>query len=379
MSTLRITPEYDAALPITAHREEIVNAICDEQVLIIAGETGSGKTTQIPKMCLEAGRAENSLIACTQPRRIAARAMAERVAEELGEPSSHRFAGLVGYRVRFRDFTSPKNRIRFMTDGIMLAELGSKPHMRQYDTVIIDEAHERSLNIDFLLGYLKRLLPRRLDLRLIITSATIDTGKFSRHFDGARIIEVSGRGYPVDIVYRPLGEGDDGVQPGSRDLYQGIAAAVRSLNRHDPAGDVLVFMSGEREIREASDFLARQAFRHTEILPLFGRLSASEQHRVFHPGPERRIILTTNIAETSLTVPRIQFVIDSGFVRISRYAHRSRIQRLPIEPVSQASANQRTGRCGRLGPGMVPPMISLRSIDIFNRPNISPKTLPDFT
>jgi len=351
---------YDPALPITAHRAAIVRAIREQQVLIVAGETGSGKTTQIPKMCLEAGRGDAGLIACTQPRRIAARAMAERVAEELGEPPAqrggNRFDGLVGYRVRFRDFTSTNNRIRFMTDGILLAELAGQPHLKQYDTVIIDEAHERSLNVDFLLGYLKRLLPRRPDLRLIITSATIDTGKFSRHFDDAPVIEVSGRGYPVDIVYRPLGEGEETAEPHkreleSRDLYQGIADAVRLLGRQDPRGDVLVFLSGEREIREASDFLARQSFRTTEILPLFARLSASEQHRVFHPGPDRRIILCTNIAETSLTVPRIRFVIDSGFARISRYAHRSRIQRLPIEPVSQASANQRTGRCGRLGPG----------------------------
>ena len=352
MSRPPIIPEYDPALPITAHRESIVEAIQKNQVLIVAGETGSGKTTQIPKMCLEAGRGAEKLIACTQPRRIAARAMAERVAEELGEPKGHRFQGAVGYRVRFRDFTSDNNRIRFMTDGIMLAELANQPKMHQYDTVIIDEAHERSLNIDFLLGYLKRLLPSRPDLRVIITSATIDTDKFSRHFNDAPVIEVSGRGYPVEIIYRPLGDGGDSNEPSDRDLYKGISDAVKSLNRHDARGDVLVFLSGEREIREASDFLARQSFRHTEVLPLFGRLSASEQHRVFHPGPERRIILATNIAETSLTVPRIKFVVDTGLVRISRYAHRSRIQRLPIEPVSQASANQRAGRCGRLGPGI---------------------------
>jgi len=352
MSSPTIVPQYDPALPITAHRESIVAAIRESQVLIVAGETGSGKTTQIPKLCLEAGRGQKGLIGCTQPRRIAARAMAERVAEELGEPSSHRFQGLVGYRVRFRDFTSGNNRIRFMTDGIMLAELNSQPQLRQYDTIIIDEAHERSLNIDFLLGHLKRLLPKRPDLRVIITSATIDTARFSKHFNDAPIIEVSGRGFPVDIVYRPLGDEADDSEPAGRDLYKAIADAVKRLNREDSLGDVLVFLSGEREIREASEYLTRQAFRHTEILPLFGRLSASEQHRVFHPGPQRRIILATNIAETSLTVPRIRFVIDSGLVRISRYSHRSRIQRLPIEPVSQASANQRAGRCGRLGPGI---------------------------
>ncbi len=357
MSAPARTLDYDPALPITAHREAIIAALSDNQVVIIAGETGSGKTTQIPKICLEAGRGEKGLIGCTQPRRIAARAMAERVAEELGEPPNHRFQGLVGYRVRFRDFTSKNNRIRFMTDGIMLAELSGQPLMRQYDTIIIDEAHERSLNIDFLIGYLKRLLPRRPDLRVIITSATIDTEKFSKHFTDERgkaapVIEVSGRGYPVDIVYRPLGDEADDTEPAGRDLYKAIADAVRCLNRTDPLGDILVFLSGEKEIREASDYLARQGFRDTEVLPLFGRLSASEQHRVFHPGTARRIILATNIAETSLTVPRIRFVIDSGLVRISRYAHRSRIQRLPIEPVSQASANQRAGRCGRLGPGI---------------------------
>ncbi len=374
MSSVPLIPEYDAALPISEHREAIVRAIREHQVLIVAGETGSGKTTQIPKMCLEAGRGENGLIACTQPRRIAARAMAERVAEELGEPAGHRFQGLVGYKVRFRDHTAPNNRIRFMTDGILLAELTSQPTLKQYDTVIIDEAHERSLNIDFLLGNLKRLLPRRPDLRVVITSATIDTAKFSRHFDDAPVIEVSGRGYPVDMVYRPLGDGESAIDPQSRDydgrdLYRGIAEAVRALNRIDARGDILVFLSGEREIREASDFLERQHFRHTEVLPLFARLSASEQHRVFHPGPERRIILSTNIAETSLTVPRIRFVIDSGFARISRYSHRSRIQRLPIEAISQASANQRAGRCGRLGPGTC---VRLYSEEDFN-------SRPEFT
>jgi len=344
-------PTCAADLPITAHRNEILHAIEQHQVVVVAGETGSGKTTQLPKLCLEAGRGTRGLIGCTQPRRIAARAMAERVSEELGTE----LGAAVGYQVRFRDRSSPDGYVKFMTDGILLAESARDRYFDAYDTIIIDEAHERSLNIDFLLGYLRQLLPRRPDLRLIITSATIDTEKFSRHFDDAPVIEVSGRGYPVDVVYQPLaGEGDD-READDRDLYRGIADAVRYLNRIDPMGDTLVFLSGEREIREANEFLQRnlpgRSAAHTEILPLFARLSAAEQRRVFHPGAKRRIILATNVAETSLTVPRIRFVIDSGLARISRYGHRSRIQRLPIEPVSQASADQRAGRCGRLGPG----------------------------
>ncbi len=340
-------PSYDPALPISAHREEILAAIKQHQVLIIAGETGSGKTTQIPKLCLEAGYGTQGFIGCTQPRRIAASAMAARVAEELQSD----LGNLVGFQVRFRERISTHTRIKFMTDGILLAETIHDPTLMAYEVIIIDEAHERSLNIDFLLGYLKTLLPRRPDLKLVVTSATIDTEKFSRHFDSAPVVKVSGRGYPVDIIYQPLdtAEADNGTR--DKDLYQGIADALRRLGKIDPHGDILVFLSGEREIREAGEFLTRQGLHHTEVLPLYGRLSSAEQQRVFHPGSLRRIILTTNVAETSLTVPRIRFVIDSGLVRISRYAHRSRIQRLPIEPVSQASANQRTGRCGRLGPG----------------------------
>ncbi|MGD8681687.1 MAG: ATP-dependent RNA helicase HrpA, partial [Lysobacterales bacterium] len=339
------------SLPITDRKDDIVDAIRGHPVIVVAGETGSGKTTQIPQFCLAADRGVRGLIGCTQPRRIAARAMAERVCEELGVE----LGGAVGYQVRFRDRSSADSYIKFMTDGILLAESMHDRFLDAYDTLIIDEAHERSLNIDFLIGYLKQLLTRRRDLKLIVTSATIDTEKFSRHFDGAPVIQVSGRSYPVDIVYQPLAEESEGEGRGGRDLYQGIADAVRHLNRIDPMGDVLVFLSGEREIREASDFLRRnlagRAGAHTEILPLFARLSAAEQRRVFHPGPERRIILSTNVAETSLTVPRIRFVIDSGLARISRYGHHSRIQRLPIEPISRASANQRSGRCGRLGPG----------------------------
>lgn len=336
-------PSYDPALPITAHREAIIEAIEKHPVVVVAGETGSGKTTQLPKFCLEAGRGLRGLVGCTQPRRIAARAMAARVAEELGQPLGQ----AVGYQVRFREKSSPDGYLKFMTDGILLAEAVKDRRLRRYDTLIIDEAHERSLNIDFLLGYLKRLVKQRPDLRVVITSATIDTEKFARHFDDAPIIEVSGRGYPVDVRYRPLESDRDDP----RDLYRGIVEAVHELDRVDARGDILVFLSGEREIHEARDALGNAGLRHTEVLPLYARLSAAEQQRVFHPGAARRIILATNVAETSLTVPRIRFVIDSGLARISRYAHRSRIQRLPIEPVSRASADQRKGRCGRLGPG----------------------------
>ncbi|MEJ2385487.1 MAG: ATP-dependent RNA helicase HrpA [Xanthomonadales bacterium] len=364
---------YDSALPIAAHRDTIVAAIRANQVIVVAGETGSGKTTQLPKMCLDAGRGQRGLIGCTQPRRIAARAMADRVAEELGQ----QLGQAVGYQVRFRERTSRDGYIKFMTDGILLAEALNDRFLDAYDTIIIDEAHERSLNIDFLLGYLKTLLPKRPDLRVIITSATIDTEKFSRHFSDAPVIEVAGRSYPVDVIYQPVSDDDEAEDAGGRDLYRGIADAVRRLSRIDPMGDILVFLSGEREIREAGDFLRRslggKTAGRTEILPLYARLSAAEQRRVFHPGEARRIILATNVAETSLTVPRIRFVIDSGLVRISRYAHRSRIQRLPIEPVSQASAQQRAGRCGRLGPGTCVRLYSEEDFDArpeFTEPEI---------
>lgn len=341
------TPNFDGALPIHAHRNQVVEMIRTHPVIVLAGETGSGKTTQLPKMCLDAGRGRRGLIGCTQPRRIAARAMAERVAEEL-EVS---LGGVVGYQVRFREQLNPDSHIKFMTDGILLAEATRDRDLNAYDTLIIDEAHERSLNIDFLLGYLRQLLPRRPDLRLIITSATIDTRRFAEHFDDAPVVEVSGRGFPVEMIYQPPVEASDNEDRDSRGLYRGIAEAVRRLERIDRQGDILVFLSGEREIRDAQKYLRRMNPRHTEILPLYARLTGDEQRKVFHPGPQRRIILATNVAETSLTVPRIRFVIDSGTARISRYAHRSRVQRLPIEPISQASANQRAGRCGRLGPG----------------------------
>ncbi len=366
-------PDYDTVLPIVDRREDIIEAIKKHQVVVISGETGSGKTTQIPKMCMQAGRGVRGLIGCTQPRRIAAQAMADRVAEELNTS----LGDVVGYQVRFREKLNRNGVVKFMTDGILLAETTHDRNLNAYDTIIIDEAHERSLNIDFLIGYLKQLQNRRPDLRIIITSATIDTEKFARHFDEAPVIEVSGRGYPVDVEYQPLdedGENGQNAEPvKSRDLYEGVAKAVRRLSRIDGRGDILVFFSGEREIQEAGDYLNRKNFSHTEILPLYARLPVAEQRRVFHPGPARRIILSTNVAETSLTVPRIRFVIDTGFARISRYSHRSRVQRLPIEAISQASANQRLGRCGRLGPGTCIRLYSEADFDLrpeFTEPEI---------
>lgn len=334
--------QYDEVLPITASREDLITAIQKHQVLVVAGDTGSGKSTQLPKLCLEAGRGRRGLIGCTQPRRLAARSVAARVAEEL----QVELGQLVGFQVRFTDRSDENSLIKFMTDGILLAEIPHDRWLDQYDTIIIDEAHERSLNIDFLLGYLKRVLPKRPDLRVIITSATIDTERFAEHFDQAPVFQIEGRTYPVEVRYRPPEE------EGERDMYRSIVSAVEELNKVDARGDILVFLSGEREIREAAEVLRRRQFRHTLIQPLYARLTQKAQMAVFHPGPERRIVLATNVAETSLTVPRIQFVIDTGLARISRYSHRSRIQRLPIEPVSQASANQRKGRCGRLGPGV---------------------------
>ncbi len=364
---------YDPILPIVDRRDDIIAAIKKHQVVVISGETGSGKTTQLPKMCMQAGRGVRGLIGCTQPRRIAAQAMADRVAEELNTP----LGDVVGYQVRFREKLNKDGIIKFMTDGILLAETTHDRNLNAYDTIIIDEAHERSLNIDFLLGYLKQLLKRRPDLRIIITSATIDTEKFAGHFNNAPVIEVSGRSYPVTIEYHPLDEdeatGQIAEQAKSRDLYAGIAKAVHRVSRIDARGDMLVFFSGEREIQEAGDYLKRQNFRHTEILPLYARLPVAEQRRVFHPGTARRIILCTNVAETSLTVPRIRFVIDTGFARISRYSHRSRVQRLPIEAISQASANQRKGRCGRLGPGTCIRLYSEADFDLrpeFTEPEI---------
>ncbi len=329
--------EFDPSLPIAAHADEIADLVAAHQVVVVAGETGSGKTTQLPKICLRLGRRR---IAQTQPRRIAARSVAERIAEELGVPLGE----LVGYQVRFTRQATRRTRVKVMTDGVLLAEIGHDRELRRYDTIIIDEAHERSLNIDFLLGYLKQLLPRRPELRVIITSATIDTARFAEHFGGAPVIEVSGRTYPVEVRYEPLPDED-------ADQADAIGRAVTGLMA-ETAGDVLVFLSGEREIRDADDTLSALGLPDTETLPLYARLSSAEQHRVFAPHPGRRIVLATNVAETSLTVPGIRSVVDAGTARISRYSARTKVQRLPIEPISQASANQRAGRCGRLGPGI---------------------------
>ncbi|WP_431043539.1 ATP-dependent RNA helicase HrpA [Streptomyces sp. P1-3] len=336
---------YPEALPVSQKKDTIRDAIRDHQVVIVAGETGSGKTTQIPKICLELGRGVRGLIGHTQPRRIAARTVAERVAEELSTPLGES----VGWKVRFTDQVSPDTHIKLMTDGILLAEIQTDRELRQYDTIIIDEAHERSLNIDFILGYLAQLLPRRPDLKVVITSATIDPERFSRHFGDAPIVEVSGRTYPVEVRYRPLLE--EGGEDSDRDQITAICDAVDELQAEGP-GDILVFLSGEREIRDTADALNKKQLRHTEVLPLYARLSHAEQHRVFQRHTGRRIVLATNVAETSLTVPGIRYVIDTGMARISRYSYRTKVQRLPIEPVSQASANQRKGRCGRTSDGI---------------------------
>ena len=349
---------YPPDLPISERRDDLVAAISAHQVLVVAGETGSGKSTQLPKLCLEAGRGRKDestgrggWIGHTQPRRIAARSIAERVAEELGSEVGQ----AVGYKVRFNDEVGADTRIKVMTDGILLAEIQRDRDLQKYDTIIIDEAHERSLNIDFLLGYLRQLLPRRPDLKLIITSATIDTARFSEHFDDAPIIEVEGRTHPVDVRYRPLDDPADEHGPTAdrqpRDQVEGICAAVEELRR-EIDGDILVFCSGEREIRDAAAALDDLKLPGTEVFPLFARLSSAEQHRVFERHSGRRIVLATNVAETSLTVPGIRSVIDPGTARISRYSYRTKVQRLPIEEISRASANQRSGRCGRVGPGI---------------------------
>ncbi|WP_425482135.1 ATP-dependent RNA helicase HrpA [Budvicia diplopodorum] len=335
---------YPENLPVSQKKDELLAAIRDHQVVIIAGETGSGKTTQIPKICLELGRGVKGIIGHTQPRRLAARSVASRIAEELDVT----LGSSIGYKVRFNDRMGENTLVKLMTDGILLAEIQQDRFLSRYDTIIIDEAHERSLNIDFILGYLRQLLPKRPDLKVIITSATIDPQRFSRHFNQAPIIEVSGRTYPVEVRYRPIVDDSD---DGDRDQQQAILDAVDEL-MHEAPGDILVFMSGEREIRDTADALNKQDLPHTEVLPLYARLSNSDQNKVFQSHTGRRIILATNVAETSLTVPGIKYVIDPGTARISRYSFRTKVQRLPIEPVSQASANQRKGRCGRVSDGV---------------------------
>ena len=391
---------YPEELPVSERREDIMNAIRDNQVVIIAGETGSGKTTQIPKMCLDLGLGEKGLIGHTQPRRLAARSVAERIAEELGQ----KIGETVGYQVRFTSEVGEHSAIKLMTDGILLAEIQNDKLLRRYSTLIIDEAHERSLNIDFILGYLKRILPQRPDLKVVITSATIDPERFARHFspsyvpgkgivdenlsaeereiaeailpdDAPPIIEVSGRTYPVEIRYRPLDEedylSDDEIED-DHDPTDGILDAIKELSKEAP-GDILIFFSGEREIRDAKDAIEAMVLKsprlNYEVLPLYARLSLAEQHRVFSPGSRPRIVLATNVAETSLTVPGIKYVIDTGTARISRYSARTKVQRLPIERISQASANQRSGRCGRVSDGIA---IRLYSEEDFN-------SRPEFT
>ncbi|MDC1093956.1 helicase-related protein, partial [Porticoccus sp.] len=353
--------QYQNNLPIAERRDEIKKAILDNQVIIIAGETGSGKTTQLPKICLELGRGSNGIIGHTQPRRIAARAVAVRIAEELGQTIGQ----AVGYQVRFRDESNPNTLIKLMTDGILLAEVQHDPYFSKYDTIIIDEAHERSLNIDFLLGYLKTILPKRPDLKLIITSATIDIEKFSKHFNGAPVIKVLGRTYPVEVQY---------IQPEQdMNLSELILEAIKRIISLPERGDILVFHSGEREIRETANKLLNAQLNHLDIVPLYSRLSLSEQSKVFSPHKGIRVVLSTNVAETSLTVPGIRYVIDPGMARISRYSFRTKVQRLPIEPISQASANQRKGRCGRLSNGVCFRLYTeddFNSRDIYTDPEI---------
>ena len=345
-------PHYPEGLPIVARREEIARTIRENQVVIICGETGSGKTTQLPKICLELERGVKGMIGHTQPRRIAARTVASRIAEELKSPLGQ----AVGYKIRFSDKVSSGTYIKLMTDGILLAETQGDPLLRQYDTLIIDEAHERSLNIDFLLGYLKPVLAKRADLKLIVTSATIDAQRFAQHFSTTEkpvpVIEVSGRMYPVEIRYRPLKQKNKDLNEPEEDLETAMNDAVDDLLRQTGSGDILIFLPGEREIREAADSLVQHKRAGVEIMPLFSRLSFEDQERVFKPHHSRRIVLATNVAETSVTVPGIRYVIDPGLVRLNRYSYRNKVELLQVEKISRASANQRAGRCGRVAAGI---------------------------
>ena len=348
-------------LPVTQYADKLIDAIQEHQVIIVAGETGSGKTTQLPQIAMLAGRGLTGLIGHTQPRRLAARSVSQRIAEEVGE----KLGESISFKVRFNEQGSQDSIIRLMTDGILLAELANDRYLNKYDTIIIDEAHERSLNIDFIMGYLKQLLPRRKDLKVIITSATLDVNRFSQYFNNAPIFEVEGRSFPVELRYRPVsemsivGSDDDEFDDFEENLPRAVVQAVEECFRdaqekgHPEYADTLIFASTEQEIRELQETLQKHGPRHTEILPLYARLALAEQQKIFNPsGGGRRIIIATNVAETALTVPNIRYVIDSGFARISRYNYRSRVQRLPIEAVSQAAANQRKGRCGRIAPGV---------------------------
>lgn len=348
-------------LPVTQYADKLIEAIQEHQVIIVAGETGSGKTTQLPQIAMLAGRGLTGLIGHTQPRRLAARSVSQRIAEEVGE----KLGESISFKVRFNEQGSQDSLVRLMTDGILLAELANDRFLTKYDTIIIDEAHERSLNIDFIMGYLKQLLPRRKDLKVIITSATLDVNRFSNYFNGAPIFEVEGRSYPVELRYRPIsemtigGSDDDEFDDFEENLPRAVVAAVEECFQdaqekgHPEHADILIFASTEQEIRELQETLIKHGPRHTEVLPLYARLALAEQQKIFNPsGGGRRIIIATNVAETALTVPNIRYVIDSGFARISRYNYRSRVQRLPIEAISQAAANQRKGRCGRIAPGV---------------------------
>jgi ATP-dependent helicase HrpA len=339
-------PGYDPGLPITSRRDDIMAALRDHQVVIVAGDTGSGKSTQLPRYCLDLGRGRAGLIAHTQPRRVAARAMAARIAAELSEP----VGGTVGFRVRFADRVSAATRLVLMTDGLLLAELNADPLLRRYDTVIVDEAHERTLNVDLLLGVLKRLRVRRADLSIVVTSATLDVERMAQYFDGAPVIRVEGRTYPIETRYRPMEAGTE-----DPDLPSAVLRAVEEISAEPGdigGGDVLVFLPGEREIRDVGEVLEREMRGAAQILPLYSRLAWEQQSRIFEPAGGRRVVLATNVAETSLTVPGVRAVIDSGLVRISRYSPRHRLQRLPVEAVSRAGADQRKGRCGRVGAGL---------------------------
>src|ERR1700729_1807884 len=349
--------KHDPELPITGQREAILKALAERQVLIVAGDTGSGKSTQLPQYCLELGRGTTGLIAHTQPRRLAARALASRLAEELGQSLGRS----VGFRVRFADQVSDATRLVLMTDGLLLAELASDPMLRRYDTIIVDEAHERTLNVDLLLGVLKQLLPRRPDLKLIVTSATLDVERVSQFLGGAPIITVSGRSYPIEVRYRQSNEDqeDPDLPLAILDACQEIAAEPGDIGN----GDILVFLPGEREIRDVGELLERELQSRVEVLSLYSRLSWEQQSKIFQRGTRRRIVLSTNVAETSITVPGIRAVIDSGLPRISRYSVRNRLQRLPIEPISRASADQRKGRCGRLGSGLCLRLYSLEDFE----------------